>query len=59
MNNENKKNFPKGSIGWLKEQAKKDGFDNIRDWQNWIVRNEKDIWTRNEGYKDYDEYKRY
>lgn len=24
-----------GSLGWLVEQAKKDGFDNVRDWQNW------------------------
>lgn len=27
--------YEKGSFGWLREQAKKDGFDNIRDWQNW------------------------
>lgn len=25
----------KGTLGWLRERAKKDGFDNIRDWQNW------------------------
>ena len=31
---ENKK-YEKGALGWLKEQAKKDGFGNIRDWQNW------------------------
>lgn len=27
--------YEKGSFGWLIEQAKKDGFENIRDWQNW------------------------
>lgn len=26
--------YEKGSLGTLKEQAKKDGFNNIRDWQN-------------------------
>lgn len=24
-----------GTFGWLREQAKKDGFDNIRNWQIW------------------------
>lgn len=28
-------NYKKGTFGWFKEQAKKDGFDNIKDWQNW------------------------
>lgn len=34
--------YEKGSLGWFKEQAKKDGFDSIRDWQNW-KRYEKDL----------------
>lgn len=25
----------KNTLGWFREQAKKDGFDNVRDWQNW------------------------
>jgi len=58
MNDENKKKYEKYTFGWLREQAKKDGFDNIRDWQNWIIQNERDIWAQNEGYKDYDEYKK-
>lgn len=31
----NNKRYEKGTLGWLKEHAKKEGFDNIRDWQNW------------------------
>lgn len=32
---ENKK-YEKGSLGWLREQAKKDDFgDDIKGWQNW------------------------
>lgn len=27
--------YEKGSFGQFKEQAKKDGFDSIRDWQKW------------------------
>lgn len=27
--------YKKRTLGWLGEQAKKDGFDSIRDWQNW------------------------
>lgn len=27
--------YEKGTLGWFREQAKKDGFDNIRDWQIW------------------------
>ena len=27
--------YEKCSLGWLREQTKKDGFDNIRDWQFW------------------------
>lgn len=27
--------YEKGTLGWLREQAKKDGFDNIRRWQRW------------------------
>jgi len=30
------KKYEKGTFGWLREQAKKDGFgDNIRGWQSW------------------------
>lgn len=30
------KNYKRrSSYGWLKEQAKKDGFESIRDWKNW------------------------
>lgn len=29
------KKCEKGTLGWLREQAKKDGFDNIGKWQNW------------------------
>ena len=29
------KRYGKGTFGWFKEQAEKDGFDNIRNWQNW------------------------
>lgn len=32
--------YNKGTLGWLKEKAKKDGFDNIRDWQNWKIEQE-------------------
>lgn len=32
---ENNIKYKKGTPGWLKGQAKKDGFDNIRIWQNW------------------------
>ena len=40
---ENKK-YEKGSLGWLREQAKKDGFgDNIRNWQVWKSEYDKTI----------------
>lgn len=29
------KNKTVGTLGWLREQAEKDGFDSIRKWQNW------------------------
>ena len=29
------KKSEKGTLLWLKERANKDGFDNIKDWQNW------------------------
>lgn len=29
------KKYEKGTLGWLREQAKKDGFDNIKSWQIW------------------------
>lgn len=32
---ENNKKYEKGTIGWLKEQARKDGFDNLKDWNEW------------------------
>lgn len=34
--------YEKGTLGWLRGQVKKDGFDNIRDWQNWKIY-EKDL----------------
>ena len=47
--------YEKGSLGWLIEQAKKDGFDNVRNWQNWkrdlknkqIKRQEEQCWYNN------------
>lgn len=27
--------YEKGTLGWLREQAKNDGFDSIRSWQNY------------------------
>lgn len=30
----------KGTLGCLREQVKKDGFDNIRDWLNWKIKQE-------------------
>lgn len=36
---EENKVYEKDSFGWLREQAKKDGFDNIRNWQNWKTNN--------------------
>lgn len=35
VNNSETKIHDKGTFGWLREQAKKDCFDNIKDWQNW------------------------
>lgn len=32
---ENNKIYEKGTIGWLNEQARKDGFDNLKDWNEW------------------------
>lgn len=29
------KKYEKGTLGWLKEQAKKDGFDNLSEWNKW------------------------
>lgn len=29
------KKCEKGTLGWLRDQANKDGFDNIRNWQIW------------------------
>lgn len=29
------KKYEKGTLGWFREQANRDGFDNIRKWQNW------------------------
>lgn len=29
--------YKKGSLGWLKERAKKDGFIHIREWQIWKI----------------------
>lgn len=40
------KEYKKGSLEWLRECARKDGFDNIRDWQNWkrLQKNIKNIY---------------
>lgn len=27
--------YEKGTFGWFKEQTRKDGFENIKDWQKW------------------------
>ncbi len=27
--------YEKGSLGWLKEKAKKDGFDSVPEWNDW------------------------
>lgn len=35
---ENKK-YEKGSLGWLREKANRDGFYNIKDWQSWKTNN--------------------
>lgn len=32
---ENIKIYEKGTIGWLKEQAKKDGFEDLSKWKKW------------------------
>lgn len=47
--------YKKGTFGWLKEEAKKDGFDNIRGWQIWkmeqankYIKRNKKSWTKNE-----------
>ena len=34
MVEENKK-YEKNTLGWFREQAKKDGFDNIPEWKKW------------------------
>lgn len=40
-----------GSLGWLIEQAKKDGFDNVRNWQIW----KRDQNNKNIFYKELEE----
>lgn len=45
---EEKKEYKKYTLGWLRERAKKAGFENIRDWQKWIIGHEKDIWAQND-----------
>jgi len=32
---ENNKKYEKGTLGWLREQAKKDGFDDLGKWNEW------------------------
>lgn len=32
------KKYEKGSLGWFKEQAKKDGFDSIPEWNKWRIK---------------------
>lgn len=34
------KTCEKGTLGWIRDQAKKDGFDSIRNWQNWKIQNQ-------------------
>ena len=60
--------FEKGSIGYFLELAKKDGFDNIKDWNEWrkktgkmpdateIERENKRRLAQNKGYKNHKEY---
>lgn len=31
----NSKKYEKGTLGWLREQAKKDGFDDLSKWNQW------------------------
>lgn len=38
---ENIKKYKKGTFGWLREQANKDGFGNLRDWNEWRRKNGK------------------
>jgi hypothetical protein len=33
--------YKKGTLGWFREQANKDGFSNIRDWNEWRKKNGK------------------
>lgn len=33
--NENNKGYEKGTLGWLREQAKKYGFDDLGKWNQW------------------------
>ncbi len=32
------KKYEKGTLGWLREQANKDGFSNLRDWNKWRIK---------------------
>ena len=36
------KKHKKGTLGWFRDQANKDGFDNIRCWQIW--KKEQKVW---------------
>lgn len=45
--------YEKGTIGWLKEQAGKDGFDNLLDWNEW--KQNKNIDKKNKTIKRWEE----
>lgn len=36
---ENNKKHEKGTLGWLRQQAKKDGFDDLSKWNKWKTSN--------------------
>lgn len=56
--------YEKGSLGYYIELAKKDGFDNIKDWNEWRRKNGKlkshkkirDEWAQEKGFKNRKEY---
>lgn len=59
--------YEKGSLGYYLELSKKDGFDNIKDWNEWRIKNGKlksdkkirDEYYQKKGFKcrkDYEEF---